>query len=76
MNSEMLMHPLQVNTQTSLMIKKPSSGNGTKNPLSWSWAAEPMDDTLKGKGTFKTTRLLEQKETTFDASDYLWYMTT
>ncbi|KAG8636041.1 hypothetical protein MANES_16G092900v8 [Manihot esculenta] len=77
-NSSVTQFPnnVNVNTQTSLMIKKPSSGNGTKNPLSWSWAAEPMDDTLKGKGTFKTTRLLEQKETTFDASDYLWYMTT
>lgn len=62
---------LQVNTQTSVMVKKPSTSK-----LSWSWVSEPMNDTLRGKGTFDATQLFEQKEATVDASDYLWYMTT
>ncbi|KAL5705289.1 hypothetical protein ACHQM5_023614 [Ranunculus cassubicifolius] len=63
----------KVNTQTSIMVKKPSeSGN-----LAWSWKSEPMKDTLKGSGgATNTTKLLEQKATTVDASDYLWYMTS
>ncbi|KAL5697596.1 hypothetical protein ACHQM5_028721 [Ranunculus cassubicifolius] len=61
----------KVNTQTSIMVKKPSeSGN-----LAWSWKSEPMKDTLKGSGPTNSTKLLEQKATTVDASDYLWYMT-
>ncbi|KAL5705655.1 hypothetical protein ACHQM5_023930 [Ranunculus cassubicifolius] len=60
----------KVNTQTSIMVKKPSeSGN-----LAWSWKSEPMKDTLKGSGPTNSTKLLEQKATTVDASDYLWYM--
>ncbi|TKY68732.1 Beta-galactosidase 7 [Spatholobus suberectus] len=33
-------------------------------------------DTMHGKGSFKVNQLLEQKELTFDVSDYLWYMTS
>ena len=50
---------------------------GAKNSakLSWTWVSESLMDTLSGKGSFTDTKLLEQKETTGDASDYLWYMT-
>ncbi|KAK7251323.1 hypothetical protein RIF29_34404 [Crotalaria pallida] len=63
----------KVNTQTSILVKK--SDDGTTN-LNWSWKPEPIKDTLKGEGKFKAPRLLEQKDLTLDASDYLWYMTT
>ncbi|KAF5748404.1 hypothetical protein HS088_TW04G00357 [Tripterygium wilfordii] len=65
----------KVNSQTSLMIKtlpehdKPAA-------LSWSWAPEAMKDTLQGTGRFRANQLLDQKEATSDASDYLWYMTS
>ncbi|XWS72298.1 hypothetical protein CRYUN_Cryun02cG0028100 [Craigia yunnanensis] len=44
--------------------------------LTWTWAPEAMRDTLQGKGRFRATVLLDQKEATFDISDYLWYMTS
>jgi len=34
-----------------------------------------MEDTLQGKGTFTASQLLNQKNVTAGASDYLWYMT-
>ncbi|KAL2326177.1 hypothetical protein Fmac_025235 [Flemingia macrophylla] len=37
---------------------------------------EKKKDTMQGKGSFKANQLLEQKELTFDVSDYLWYMTS
>ncbi|KAJ1424792.1 Galactose-binding-like domain superfamily [Sesbania bispinosa] len=37
---------------------------------------EKKKDTMLGKGSLKAHELLEQKEITFDASDYLWYMTS
>ncbi|KAF8401121.1 hypothetical protein HHK36_014425 [Tetracentron sinense] len=66
----------KVNTQTSVMVKKPNKAENEPAQLSWLWRPEPMKDTLKGKGTFSATKLLEQKETTVDVSDYLWYMTS
>ncbi|CAK7352366.1 unnamed protein product [Dovyalis caffra] len=39
-------------------------------------AAEPMKDVLDGKGRFRASELLEQKETTVDSTDYLWYLTS
>ncbi|KAK7251322.1 hypothetical protein RIF29_34403 [Crotalaria pallida] len=63
----------KVNTQTLILVKK--SDDGTTN-LNWSWKPEPIKDTLKGEGKFKAPQLLEQKDLTLDASDYLWYMTT
>jgi len=45
------------------------------NSLKWEWASEPMQDTLLGKGTFTASKLLDQKNVTAGASDYLWYMT-
>ncbi|KAJ0030606.1 hypothetical protein Pint_13545 [Pistacia integerrima] len=50
--------------------------DGQPNKLSWFWTSEQMEDTLKGEGKFEKIRLLDQKETTVDASDYLWYMTS
>lgn len=50
-------------------------GTGGAKQLSWMWTAEPMQDTLNGKGRFKASQLLDQKDATFDVSDYLWYMT-
>ena len=64
----------KVNAQTSIYVKKQASNSGGE-PLSWMWAPEAMKDTLQGKGKFKASLLLEQKQTTVDSSDYLWYMT-
>ncbi|KAK9275071.1 hypothetical protein L1049_022329 [Liquidambar formosana] len=66
----------KVNAQTSVMVKKPSGAINESTLLSWKWVSEPMKDALGGKGDFLASRLLEQKETTVDASDYLWYTTT
>jgi len=45
------------------------------NSLKWEWASKPMQDTLLGKWTFITSKLLDQKNVTAGANDYLWYMT-
>lgn len=66
----------KVNAQTSLLVKKQDEHRGKPSQLSWTWAPEPMRDTLQGKGRFRARQLLEQKQTTLDVSDYLWYMTT
>ncbi|OVA11464.1 Glycoside hydrolase [Macleaya cordata] len=66
----------KVNTQTSVMVKKPNQAENEPSQLSWSWMAEPMKDIYRGKGTFTANQLLEQKSTTVDTSDYLWYMTS
>ncbi|XP_050902133.1 beta-galactosidase-like [Lathyrus oleraceus] len=64
----------KVNSQTSIMVKR--SGDNSSNGLTWKWKMEPKKDTLNGKGNIKAHELLEQKELTLDASDYLWYMTS
>ncbi|KAJ7962921.1 Beta-galactosidase [Quillaja saponaria] len=65
-----------INAQTSVFFKKPIEVAGQPpSQLSWMWAPEVMKDTLQGKGTFKESQLLEQKEVTVGVSDYLWYMT-
>lgn len=56
------------------MIKK-SEGTDKVQKLSWMWAPELIRDTPRGKGKFRANQLIEQKATTSDASDYLWYMT-
>ncbi|XP_057443397.1 beta-galactosidase-like [Lotus japonicus] len=61
----------KVKAQTNIYVKKQAT---IGNPLNWVWTPEPMDDTLKGLGSFKAPLLLEQKGVTVDASDYLWYM--
>ncbi|KAL2322685.1 hypothetical protein Fmac_027064 [Flemingia macrophylla] len=63
----------KVNSQTSVMVKK-SDDPSVK--LTWAWAPERKKDTLRGKGNVDANQLLEQKELTLDASDYLWYMTS
>ncbi|KAF6154245.1 hypothetical protein GIB67_036463 [Kingdonia uniflora] len=65
----------KVNTQTSVIVKKPNQVENNSQQLSWSWRPEPLKDTLAGVGSFSATKLIEQKETTADVSDYLWYMT-
>ncbi|KAL2326184.1 hypothetical protein Fmac_025242 [Flemingia macrophylla] len=50
--------------------------NGCNKELNWVWIPEKKKDTMQGKGSFKANQLLEQKELTFDVSDYLWYMTS
>ncbi|CAI8586585.1 unnamed protein product [Vicia faba] len=52
------------------------SGDNSSNGLNWEWKMEPKKDTMHGKGNIKAHQLLEQKELTLDASDYLWYMTS
>ncbi|KAG6739516.1 hypothetical protein POTOM_057117 [Populus tomentosa] len=65
----------KVNTQTSIMVKKLHEEDKPVQ-LSWTWAPEPMKGVLQGKGRFRAAELLEQKETTVDTTDYLWYMTS
>jgi len=64
----------KVNSQTSIMEKK--IDNSSTNKLTWAWMMEPKKDTMIGRGSIKAHQLLEQKELTLDASDYLWYMTS
>jgi len=64
----------KVNSQTSMMVKK--SDNVSSTNLTWEWKVEPKRDTIHGNGSLKAQKLLEQKELTLDASDYLWYMTS
>ncbi|XP_043690636.1 beta-galactosidase 15 [Telopea speciosissima] len=67
----------KVNVQTSIMVKKPNGAEDEPSSLSWEWRPEDVrDTTLQGKGTFAVNQLLEQKQATNDATDYLWYMTT
>ncbi|XP_010273985.1 PREDICTED: beta-galactosidase 15-like [Nelumbo nucifera] len=68
----------KVNTQTSLMTKKPATTDQSEHnhQLKWVWKPEPVRDVLKGWGPLKVKKLLEQKSTTIDVSDYLWYMTS
>uniref|UniRef100_A0A5B7A024 Beta-galactosidase n=1 Tax=Davidia involucrata TaxID=16924 RepID=A0A5B7A024_DAVIN len=65
----------KVNTQTSVMEKIPNKAENEPAQLSWQWLPEAMKDTLSGRGAFSAAKLQEQKETTVDVSDYLWYMT-
>ncbi|OMO91833.1 hypothetical protein COLO4_18061 [Corchorus olitorius] len=77
----------KINSQISIMVKKvynkddndgDDAAEAEEQPpkLNWMWAPEAMRDTLKGQGKFKASVLLDQKEATFDVSDYLWYMTS
>ncbi|KAK3006998.1 hypothetical protein RJ639_017059, partial [Escallonia herrerae] len=65
----------KVNTQSTVMVKKPEGTENQSAQLSWQWAAEHIKDSLTGRGKFTAPKLLEQKGTTVDVSDYLWYMT-
>ncbi|XP_057459091.1 beta-galactosidase 7-like [Lotus japonicus] len=63
----------RVNSQTSVMVKRSDDASAK---LTWAWIVEKKKDTLNGRGSVKAHSLLEQKELTMDASDYLWYMTS
>ncbi|KAK7273442.1 hypothetical protein RIF29_14492 [Crotalaria pallida] len=71
--SKEVFNTAKVNSQTSIMVKK---NDDEPSKLTWSWTPEAMKDTLKGQGEFNAHQLLEQKDFTVDASDYLWYMTS
>ncbi|KAM7464298.1 hypothetical protein LguiA_032419 [Lonicera macranthoides] len=65
-----------VNTQTSVMVKKPNAAD--KPNLKWKWTTEPIEQfpSSKVKGITYADQLLEQKLVTNDTTDYLWYMTS
>lgn len=66
---------LQVNTQTSVMVKKANDAELELVSLHWAWMAENLDKTVvHGKGQVSAKQLLDQKFMN-DSSDYLWYMT-
>ncbi|THU65665.1 hypothetical protein C4D60_Mb05t06030 [Musa balbisiana] len=66
----------KVKTQTSIMVKKKDNAGDQSKDLRWSWKPERLHDSAKGFGnSFTVNKLLEQKTTTVDASDYLWYTT-
>ncbi|KAF9613027.1 hypothetical protein IFM89_005461 [Coptis chinensis] len=67
----------KINTQTSIMVKKPNGAQNEPDFSKWEWKGEPIKDALGGNGgTSNSTQLLEQKAVTADSSDYLWYMTS
>ncbi|RWR75735.1 beta-galactosidase 15-like protein [Cinnamomum micranthum f. kanehirae] len=65
----------RITTQTEIMVKKPNRAENDPEDLTWLWLPEDIEDTLDGRGTFTVPELLEQKNVTGGASDYLWYMT-
>lgn len=66
----------KVNTQTSLMVKKPNQAEDQPAALQWLWRPENFDATARlGKGHVSANKILDQKAAANDASDYLWYMT-
>ncbi|KAM7468316.1 hypothetical protein LguiB_015878 [Lonicera macranthoides] len=67
---------MSVNTQTSVMVKKPNAAD--KPNLKWKWTTEPIEQfpSSKVKGITYADQLLEQKLVTNDTTDYLWYMTS
>ncbi|EOA38915.1 hypothetical protein CARUB_v10011312mg, partial [Capsella rubella] len=67
----------KINTQTSVMVKKPNEAEDEPSTLKWSWRPENVDNVLlKGKGESTMRQLFDQKVVSNDQSDYLWYMTT
>lgn len=64
-----------MNTQTSVMEKKPNKAENEPVALSWVWKPENIDATaVHGKGHVSVNKIIDQKVVN-DASDYLWYMT-
>jgi len=62
----------KVNTQTSIMTEDSSK----PERLEWTWRPESAQKMiLKGSGDLIAKGLVDQKDVTNDASDYLWYMT-
>lgn len=64
------MNPANLILAGSNSIKGTGSGNATP----WSWLHEQIG--ISGSNTFSKPGLLEQINTTVDASDYLWYTTS
>ncbi|KAL0455916.1 UNVERIFIED_CONTAM: Beta-galactosidase 7 [Sesamum latifolium] len=73
----------RVNTQTSVMVKKPNEADS--KPLEWQWRTEHFDHLSSHssskrskavKGLSSAMQLLDQKAVTNDTSDYLWYITS
>ncbi|KAJ8506240.1 hypothetical protein OPV22_007126 [Ensete ventricosum] len=66
----------KVKSQTSIMVKKQDNAGDQSKDLRWSWKPERLHNNAKAFGSsFTVNKLLEQKTTTVDASDYLWYIT-
>ncbi|CAH8271756.1 unnamed protein product [Arabidopsis lyrata] len=62
----------KVNTQTSIMTEDSSK----PEKLEWTWRPESAQKMiLKSSGDLIAKGLVDQKDVTNDASDYLWYMT-
>lgn len=63
----------RVNTQMSIMTE---DSRREPEKLKWTWKPEFARKTiLKGSGDLIAKGLVDQKDITNDASDYLWYMT-
>ncbi|KAF3322292.1 beta-galactosidase 1-like protein [Carex littledalei] len=67
----------KIKAQTNVMVKKANKAEDEPSALQWSWRLEPLKKQLEDKKfSFQSNQLLEQITTTFDESDYLWYMTS
>ncbi|WVZ70218.1 hypothetical protein U9M48_018899 [Paspalum notatum var. saurae] len=67
----------KIKTQTSVMVKKANTVEKEPEALKWSWMPENLRPFMTDdRGSFRTTRLLEQIATATDQSDYLWYRTS
>ncbi|KAJ0087884.1 hypothetical protein Patl1_32313 [Pistacia atlantica] len=71
----------KVNSQTSIMVKKPNAADDAEEPsnLKWDWKNEDFEEIKYGTvvdSDLTTSELLDQKAVTNDTSDYLWYMTS
>ncbi|CAM8981567.1 unnamed protein product [Rhodiola kirilowii] len=67
----------KVNTQTSVIVKKPNDAEEEPASLVWQWKPENASDAiLNGIGDYTAKQILEQKAAGNDQSDYVWYMTT
>lgn len=55
---------------------RPNDAEEEPKSLKWLWRPEVIDDGLFGsKSSSSANALLDQKQVTADASDYLWYTT-
>ena len=72
---------MQVNSQTSVMVKKENAADDFEEPyaLKWQWRDEGFEHSNKNglveDSLMTVEQLLEQKAVTNDTSDYLWYIT-
>ncbi|XVE53944.1 hypothetical protein DITRI_Ditri03aG0042900 [Diplodiscus trichospermus] len=67
----------KVYAQTSNMVKKPNKAEDEPSSQKWEWRPENIESTVvQGKGDVSANKIIDQKDMTNDASDYLWYMTS